>query len=269
VQVQMSPSLEGKAYVVTGASRGIGHCVARTLIGRGARVALVARNAADVSSAAAELGPKAVPIPADVGDRDAITGAIAQAADVFGGLDGIVNNAGATMVCRVENLTEAAILTQVRVNFLGVVYASQAAIPHLRRNGGGRIVNVTSAIVRHADEFPFLSIYAATKAAAERFAFALREEVKVDNIGVTVVSPGSTDTTFGAAASAEEAQEGLRKWIEMGSHSDGAMPPDTVAAAIVHCLEVPPGTAFDFVEIRANRPTPKAMRNELGRAGEA
>jgi len=262
--VQMSASLEGKAFVVTGASRGIGHSVARTLVDRGARVALVARNAADVYAAAAGLGPGAVPIPADVGDRDAIAGAVSHAANVFGELDGIVNNAGATMVCRVENLTEAAIMMQVRVNFLGVVYGSQAAIPHLRRNGGGRIVNVTSAIVRHPDEFPFLSIYAATKAAAERFAFALRDEVKADNIGVTVVSPGSTDTTFGAAASAEEAQQSLRRWIEMGSHSDGAMPPDAVAAVIIQSLELPSSMAFDFVEIRANRPTPKAMRNELG-----
>jgi len=260
----MNASLERKAFVVTGASRGIGFSAARQLVGLGARVAVVARNAADISAAAAELGPAAISVSADVGDREAMTDAVAYAADFFGRLDGIVNNAGATMVCRVENLTEAAIMTQVRANFLGVVYGSQAAIPHLRRNGGGRIVNVTSAIVRHADEFPFLSIYAATKAAAERFTFALRDEVKADNIGVTVLSPGSTATTFGAAASAEEAREGLRKWIEMGPYSDGAMPPDAVAAAIVQCLALPPGAAFDFVEVRANRPTPKAMRNELG-----
>lgn len=258
--IGVTHSFNERVYIVTGASRGIGFATARRLAEAGARVALLARDGDAAAAAAATIGEMAIGIGVDVGDRDPMFAAFARTVDTFGRLDGVVNNAGATMVCRIENLTEAAVMLQVKANFLGVVYGSQAAIPYLRRNGGGRIVNVTSATARHPEEFPLLSIYAATKMAAERFTFELREEVKADNIGVTCFSPGTADTTFGAAASAEEAEAGFRKWLDMGPDSDGMMKADTVAQAIVNCLTLPDGAAFDFVELRPNRPTPKALR---------
>ena len=255
----MTHSFDGRVYIVTGASRGIGFATAKRLAAQGARVALFARGA-DVAAAAASIGDGAIGIAVDVGERDPMFAAFERTVQAFGRLDGVVNNAGATMVCRIENLSEAAIMLQIKANFLGVVYGSQAAIPYLRKNGGGRIVNVTSATARHPEEFPHLSIYAATKMAAERFTFELREEVKGDNIGVTAFSPGTADTTFGAAASAEEAEAGFKRWLDMGPNSDGMMTTDTVAEAIVNCLALPDGTAFDFVELRPNRPTPKLLR---------
>jgi NADP-dependent 3-hydroxy acid dehydrogenase YdfG len=96
--------------------------------------------------------------------------------------------------------------------------------------------------------------------AAERFTFELRNEVKDDDIGVTCFSPGTADTNFGAAASAEEAAAAFQKWLDMGPDGDGMMTTDTVARAIVNCLTLPSGMAFDFVELRPNRPTPKALR---------
>jgi NAD(P)-dependent dehydrogenase (short-subunit alcohol dehydrogenase family) len=252
--------LSGKAYIVTGASRGIGLATARVLADRGARVGMIARNREAIDAAAAGIGEGALGLAVDVGERGPMLAAFEQAATFFGRLDGVINNAGATMVCRIEHLTEDAVMLQVKANFLGIVYGSQAAIPHLRRNGGGRIVNITSATARHPEEFPHLSIYAATKMAAERFTFELREEVKADNIGVTCFSPGTAETSFGAAASQEEAEAGFRKWLEMGPYGDGMMNPETVAEAIVNCLALPDGLAFDFVELRPNRPTPKALR---------
>ena len=189
----MTHSFNGKVYIVTGASRGIGFATAKRLVEAGARVALLARGADAVVEAAASLGEAAVGIGVDVGERDSMLAAFDRTVATFGRLDGVVNNAGATMVCRIENLSEAAVMGQINANFLGVVYGSQFAIPHLRRVGGGRIVNVTSATARHPEEFPYLSIYAATKMAAERFTFELREEVKEDNIGVTCFSPGTAD----------------------------------------------------------------------------
>ncbi len=255
----MSLPFAGKIYIITGASRGVGFNTAKILSERGARVALFARDAAAVTAAAGSIGEMALGIAVDVGDRDAMFAAFEQTVKAFGGLDGVINNAGATMVCRIEHLTEAVIMKQIRANFLGVVYGSQAAIPYLRKNGGGRIINVTSATARHPEEFPYLSIYGATKLAAERFTFELREEVKADNIGVTVFSPGSILTNFGDALSQEEAEAGLKKWQEAGPHSDGRMEVETVAEAIVNCLALPAGTAFDFVELRPNRPTPKML----------
>jgi len=221
---------------------------------------LFARGADAVAEAAASLGDAAIGIGVDVGERDPMFAAFERTVAAFGRLDGVVNNAGATMVCRIENLSEAAVMTQIKANFLSVVYGSQMAIPHLRKAGGGTIVNVTSATARHPEEFPYLSIYAATKMAAERFTFELRNEVKEDNIGVTCFSPGTADTNFGAAASAEEAAAAYQRWLDMGPDGDGMMKAETMAMAIVNCLTLPSGMAFDFVELRPNKPTPKALR---------
>jgi NAD(P)-dependent dehydrogenase (short-subunit alcohol dehydrogenase family) len=249
----------GRAYIVTGASRGIGLATVRALAGRGARVAMLARNAEILHRAAGEFGPSVLPIAVDVGERAPLFAAFDRAVSEFGRLDGVVNNVGASFVSRIEALTEAWVMNQVRANFLGVVYGSQAAIPHLRRTGGGRIVNIGSATVRHPEEFPFLSIYAATKAAAVRFTEELRRELRPDGIGVTLFSPGSTETTFGDGDPVE-AQAAFIRWLEMGPHSDGLLDADTVGSAIADCFALPPGAAFDFVELRPNRPTPKAMR---------
>jgi NAD(P)-dependent dehydrogenase (short-subunit alcohol dehydrogenase family) len=249
-----------RVYIVTGASRGIGLATVRALVGRGAKVAMLARNPEILAAAAAEIGPASLPIAVDVGERAEVFAAFDRVASELGRLDGVVNNVGANFVSRVEFLTEAWVMAQVRANFLGVVYGSQAAIPHLRRSGGGRIVNVGSATVRHPDEFPFLSIYAATKAAAVRFTEELRREVRQDGIGVTLFSPGSTETTFGEGADPVEAQTAFQAWLQMGPNSDGLLDVDTVGGAIADCFALPPGAAFDFVELRPNRPTPKMLR---------
>ena len=252
--------LSGKSYIVTGASRGIGLATARVLASCGGCVALFARDRASVEAAAESVGAAAIGIAVDVGEQKPMFAAFDRVATEFGRLDGAVNNAGATMVCRIENLTEATVMNQVKANFLGIVYGSQAAIRQMRANGGGRIINVTSATARHPEEFAHLSIYAATKMAAERFTAELREEVKADNIGVTTFSPGTTDTSFGAVLNPEEGEAGFRRWLDMGPLCDGIMGAETVAQAIVNCLALPDGVAFDFVELRPNKPTPKAMR---------
>ena len=250
----MSEALKGQTFIVTGASRGIGLAAAKSIGKRGGRVALFGRDQAALDDAAAAIDNGALPVVVDVTDRDALVAAIDRSADAMGGLDGIVNNAGLSLAAKIEGLVAADVVTQVNTNFLATVFACQAVIPHFRKRGGGRIVNIGSASVRHLDEFAFISIYTATKAALERFTIDLREEVKAENIGVTILSPGGTETSFGSGWAPEAAAIAFGEWLRRAPHFDGTMQVEPVGEAIAACFDLPSGTAFDFLEIRPNRP---------------
>jgi NAD(P)-dependent dehydrogenase (short-subunit alcohol dehydrogenase family) len=209
----MVGSLDGKAYVVTGASRGIGLATAKAIGRRGGRVALFGRDKDLLARGAEAVGNDSLGIPVDLADPDALFAAVDQAAAAFGGLDGIINNAALNLPRPIEELRRDEVSQQLNLNFLAQVYGCQAAIPHLRRRGGGRIVNVSSTSVQNWDEFSFLSIYAASKAAVERFTLDLREEVKLDRIGVTLFCPGSTATSFGAGGDPEVMGKAFETWI--------------------------------------------------------
>jgi NADP-dependent 3-hydroxy acid dehydrogenase YdfG len=249
----MTGSLAGKTFIVTGASRGIGLAAAKSLGKRGGRVALFGRDEAALVQAAEAIGNGALPVPVDVSDHDALFAAIDRSADAFGGLDGIVNNAGLSLASRIESLRPQDVATQVNV---------KAVIPHFRRRGGGRIVNIGSASVHHLDEFAYISIYTATKAALERFTADLRDEVKAENISVTLLSPGGTETAFGSGWEPQVAAEAFGEWIRRSPTFDGSMAADTVGEAIAACFELPDGSAFDFVEIRPNKPTSRQLYAE-------
>jgi len=258
----MSSQVTGKAYIATGASRGIGLAAAKALVKRGARVALYGRDEAALARAADELGEAVHTAAFDIADRKALLAAIERSVGLFGGLDGLINNAGLCLAAPIEKTDPDEVATQVNVNFLATVYGCQAVIPHLRARGGGRILNVTSASARHMDEFAYLGIYSATKAAVERFTAELREEVKADNIGVTAFSPGGTETAFGSGWRPDMAAEAFAEWIRRASMFDVSMPVEPVGEAIANCFEVPPGAAFDFVELRSHRPMSRALYAE-------
>lgn len=249
----MTGSLTGKTYIVTGASRGIGLAAARSIGKRGGRVALFGRDEKALKVAVSEIGNGAIPVAVDIQDRKSLLAAIESSVAAMGGLDGIVNNAGLSLASKIEALRHEDVATQFNTNVLAAIYACQAVIPHLRKRGGGGIVNVTSASVRHMDEFAYISIYTATKAALERFTFDLRDEVKADNIAVTALSPGGTETAFGSGWAPEVAAVAFEEWLRRAPLFDGTMPAEPVGEAIANCFELPPGTAFDFVEIRPNK----------------
>ena len=248
----MTDTLKGQTFIVTGASRGIGLAAARSLGKRGARVALFGRDRAALDLAVSEIGNGALGVPVDVQDRDALLAAIHSSAEAMGGLDGIVNNAGLSLTSSIEKLKPEDVTIQINTNLLAAIYACQAVIPIFRKRGGGRIVNIGSAGVRHMDEFAYISIYTATKAALERFTKDLREEVKAENIGVTILSPGGTETSFGSGWAPEVAAEAFGEWLRRAPNFDGTMQAETVGEAIAGCFELPPGAAYDFLEIRPN-----------------
>jgi NAD(P)-dependent dehydrogenase (short-subunit alcohol dehydrogenase family) len=255
----MEMSLADQVYVVAGASRGIGLGAAKSLVKRGAKAIMLGRDTAALTAGAAGIGANAHPVTLDITNREALFALFDDTVRKFGRIDGIINNAGVVIPSRVETLKPEDVMTQVNGNFVAQVYACQGIIPHLRRNGGGRIINVTSAGARRLEEFSNTAIYFAVKAALERFTAELREEVKHFNISVTVFSPGSTRTSPGEGWDPVEAELAMANWIKKGAEGDSFMEPDTVGEAIVRCLETPPGCAYDFVELRPNKPSLKYL----------
>lgn len=254
----MSKEFKGKVYVITGGSKGFGLAIAKCLIASGARVGLVSRTRAALEQAVAELGDRhAIAVPADVGSREQATAAINQIKQHFGRLDGLVNNAGLARPNAIEHLVEAEVLLQVHTNFLGTVFCSQAAIPLLCGAENPRIINISSASAYHFDEMSHLSIYAATKAAVERFSRDLRTECQADGIGVTCIRPGNAWTSFAEGWDAEAFTAGLQAWNDVGTYMDTGMDTADVGAAVAYALTQPPGVVVDLLEIRPNRLMPK------------
>jgi NAD(P)-dependent dehydrogenase (short-subunit alcohol dehydrogenase family) len=250
--------LGGSVVAITGGSRGFGLAIARYLVERGANVGLLARGRDSLAEAVALLGEaQALGLVADVANRAELTDALQSLKRHFGRLDALVNNAGLARPNSIEHLAEDQVALQVNTNFLGTVYASQAAIPLLRGAPDPRIINISSASAVHYDEMSHLSIYAATKAAVERFTRDLREELQPDGIGVSCVRPGSAWTTFSDGWDETALRAGLEAWHNSGPHMDTGMEVEQVAHAVGYCLEQPAGTAVDLLEVRPNRLAPK------------
>ena len=263
----MPPSqLSGQVVVVAGASKGIGLATAQALLARGARVVLLAREPARLEAAVSALRDEnALGIAVDVCDKRAVTAALAGVVARWGRIDGLVNNVGFQFARRLEIMPESEIRQLIELNFVSAVFACQAAIPHLRAAGGGRIVNISSATVRHANEFSHVGMYSASKAALEHFSRELRHELKADRIMVTVFSCGAVATGSVANFDPQALAEAMQDWLGKGPTFDGALQPALVGEAIAACFELPPGVALEFAELRPNTPTPKMLESDWQR----
>ncbi|MEZ5572430.1 MAG: SDR family oxidoreductase [Halioglobus sp.] len=252
--------MENKVYIVTGASKGFGLAIAKNLVEQGACVGLISRTQSALDQVVEELGAgRAFGVAADVGSRAAICTAFETIRDHFGRVDGLVNNAGLATPNKIESLVEAEVVLQVHTNFLGTVYCSQAAIPLLRGGENPRIINISSASAWHYDEISHLSIYAATKAAVERFTRDLRVELQPDNIGVTCIRPGGAWTSFSEGWDKHAFDAAITAWKDAGSYLDMGMDTSHVAEAVSYALLQPPGVAVDLLEIRPNKLTSKTI----------
>ncbi|WP_157215213.1 SDR family oxidoreductase [Flavisphingomonas formosensis] len=243
-------SAKDKVVIVTGGARNMGFHCAAGLVRRGAKVAIIARGEEALAEAKRKLGSDVLTIAAQLSERTQIEDAIAQVADHFGGIDGIVNNAGVAYPNRVESLDPDQVLEQTAINLLAPIFACRAIIPHLRARGGGRIVNVSSATVHVEGAFSFLSIYGATKAGLERFTDELRYEVQRDNIAVTSFIPGDTSTGFGTGWDPDVVQEAYADWMERGPYWNGMMPVEAVGEEIAHIFDLPSNVTYEFMMLR-------------------
>jgi hypothetical protein len=187
----------GKIIVVTGASSGIGAAAARAFAAEGGHVVLAARSAAPLEQLAREIVAargKALAVPIDVGEPGAPDRLLDGAASELGGIDVLVNNAGVNHRGAVEDRTPAELSQIVAVNLMAPILLTRAVLPHLRRRGGGSIVNVASLAGRVP--LPHEATYSATKFGLRAFSFSLAEELAGSTIRVAVVSPGPVDTGF-------------------------------------------------------------------------
>ena len=234
--------LRGKVAFVTGGSRGIGLAIARALMAEGMQVAITGQNAAHLSSARPELeraGPgKVETLQADVRSYGAVERAIAATVARFGGLDVVVNNAGIGIFSDVADMTPEQWSAVIDTNLTGVFNVCHAAIPHLRRRGGGFIVNISSLAGKNA--FTTASAYCASKAGLNAFSEALMQEVRYDNIRVSYVMPGSVATGF----SSGDASKG----------GDWKIAPEEVADVVIGLLRHPARSLPSRVELRPSKP---------------
>lgn len=194
------PDLAGKAVLVTGASTGIGAALAKALGRQGARVAVhyhrSEAEAQEVAAAIADAGAEAWAVAGDVSDAATAGRVVAQAAERFGRLDGLVNNAGALIKrTPIEEVTDELYDTVLDLNVRSVVAACRAAIPVMRRQGGGAIVNTSSIAARNGGG-PGSGLYASSKAFVSNLTRGLAKELAKDRIRVNAVSPGVILTPF-------------------------------------------------------------------------
>src|SRR5438067_8501364 len=191
-------SLRGKVAFVTGGSRGIGLAIARALVADGAHVAITGRNAAHLSSARPVIeaaGPGSVEtLQADVRKHADVQRAVDAAVARFGGLDILINNAGVGIFADVASMTPEQWAEVIDTNLTGVFNACHASLPHLRRRGGGFIINISSLAGKNP--FSNAAAYCASKAGLNAFSEALMQELRYDDIRVSYIMPGSVATKF-------------------------------------------------------------------------
>jgi 3-oxoacyl-[acyl-carrier protein] reductase len=213
------PDIKGKAYLVTGASTGIGAAVARGLAQQGALVAIHYNSsegpARQLERDITAAGGTAFLVSGDAGHYEAITSVVEQAAEHFGRLDGLINNAGSLLkrVPIVES-DEAFDRLVTDVNAHSVVWASRAAIPWLRKQGG-IIINTTSIAARHGGGGGSL-LYAASKGYVSTITRGMAKELVKEGIRVNAVSPGVIETPFHERFSTAEQMKTMVSGIPMG-----------------------------------------------------
>lgn len=234
-----------KVWFVTGASKGLGLSLVNQLLKAGQYVAATSRNINELTSAVNSNSEKFLPLTVNLGSEQSVEQAINATITQFGRIDVIINNAGYGIGGSIEELTEKETRNNFDVNVFGTLNVIRKAIPHLRAQKSGHIINISSiAGINGATGW---AIYSATKAAVIAFSEVLAEDVKAFGIKVTVVAPGAFRTNFLTPESLilpenpigdyEEVREAHARYLKM----DGAQvgDPEKAAAAMISLVSMP------------------------------
>src|SRR5437660_5251651 len=234
--------MAAKVWFITGTSRGFGREWAIAALDRGDKVAATARDTASLRELADKYGDAVAPLALDVTDRPAVFDTVARAHDHFGRLDIVVNNAGYGHFGMVEEISEQEARAQIETNLFGALWVTQAALPFLREQGSGHIVQVSS--IGGISAFPSVGIYHASKWGLEGISQALAQEVKDFGINVTLVEPGGFSTDWSGPSSKRSetnpAYDALRERQQQWRASNVPGDPTASAAAIMRVVDADP-----------------------------
>ena len=236
MQHQDPSPLIGRTAVVTGASSGLGRATALALAQAGADVALIARTDTalrDVADDIVAIGPRALPLPLDLADAPSLLGAVDRTVDAFGRIDILVNAAGTDVPGPAAELAIEDWDRVLAVNLRAPFVLARAVFPHMRRTGGGTVVNVSSVAGKRG--WANASAYCASKFGLTGLTQALGAEGKPHGIRCCVLYPGGMATDWGAWSAAE--RQSARPGPPPPSRS---LPPAEVAALIVWIATAPP-----------------------------
>lgn len=226
-------------WFITGSSRGLGREWTMAALERGDLVAATARHTSSLEELTTRFGASVLVLPLDVTDRSAAFAAVDRTEETFGRIDIIVNNAGYGQFGMAEELTEEEIRLQMETNLLGIVWVTQAALPLLRRQGRGHLIQVSS--IAGLKGVANLSIYCASKWAVEGYSEALAQEVADLGIQVTIVEPGGYRTDWNGTsakhATPHAAYDHLRSHLRQGGSSRGL--PGATRAPILQLVDDP------------------------------
>jgi NADP-dependent 3-hydroxy acid dehydrogenase YdfG len=243
--MQMAGSLNGKVAVVTGASSGIGEATVRSLAGEGAAVVAGARRKERLDGLVEEVtrdGGKAIAVECDVTDEQQAHALVDRAIEEFGKIDILVNNAGVMLLSKVEKGLSDEWRQMFDVNVLGLLYATDAAVEAMKRQGSGHIVNVSSVAGRKTR--PTGGVYSGTKFAVNAISEALRQELLEDGIRITMVEPGAVATELTEHITDEEVREGLKQ------RNIEPLQSEDIANAITYAVSQPQRVSVNEILIR-------------------
>ena len=238
-----SASLVNKVAVVTGGTRGIGYAIAQRLLVEGMKVAICGTHQASVDSAVASLSPngQVTGTVSDVSKMSAVKEFIARVHKDLGGIDVLVNNAGAGTFQPVADLSPDQWDRMISLNLSGVYYCCHEVLPIFQERGGGYIINISSL----AGKNPFAggAAYNASKFGLNGFSEAMMLDHRYEGVRVSSIMPGSVATEFGGG--------------KAGAGADWKIAPEDIAQIVVTLLRMPSRTTVSAVEVRPSRPPRK------------
>jgi NADP-dependent 3-hydroxy acid dehydrogenase YdfG len=239
--------------LITGTSSGIGEATALALAREGAAVALGARRKDRLDELAGKIeaeGGKAVAIEADISSEEQARALVEGANEALGGLDALVNNAGVMLLGPIQGADTAEWRTMINVNLLGLLYCTNVALPILRDDGGGDIVNLSSVAGRIAS---FGSgVYNMTKWGVTGFSEALRQEGAHIGVRVTCIEPGFVETELQGHNTNPMVVEQIEKMREA---TGDLLQAEDIANAVLYALSQPPRVSINEILVRPSGQT--------------